>query len=227
MHQSLPNSVRHLGSLLEQGWLSRQTLDFQERIATAGRFIMVERGRPLYQVGDPPDALYGLESGMVDISVPVRRDEEVTVHRAGPGFWVGDSAILAEATRTLSVTAARDSRLFRVAATDIRQMLDRYPEDWKRFYQLNHGNGSMAITVLAEVISLPARARFARILLRMADDEGVIHMTQDDLSRMAGMSRATFRRSFAALIAQSIIRTDYGSLCILDRSALETEAMRT
>jgi CRP/FNR family transcriptional regulator, cyclic AMP receptor protein len=77
------------------------------------------------------------------------------------------------------------------------------------------------------VISLPPRARFARALLRLTSSAGAVHVTQDELGRMVGMSRATFRRSFAALISKGIVEVEYGRILIHNLPALEIEAART
>ena len=58
------------------------------------------------------------------------------------------------------------------------------------------------------------------MLLRLADDEGHVRVTQEDLARLAGMSRATFRRAFVELIDLGIIETGYGGLRIKNPVAL-------
>lgn len=117
--------------------------------------------------------------------------------------------------------AAADSRIFRLPADAVRRHLAKYPEDWACFFRLSHINVMLTIGALAEVVSLPPRSRFARLLLRQADADGLVRASQDDLSKMAGMSRTTFRRTFASLIEVGIVQTEYGGLRILDREALE------
>ena len=84
-----------------------------------------------------------------------------------------------------------------------------------------------ALRTLAEIISLPPRVRFARALQRLASMGGEVRLTQEELGRMVGMSRAAFRRSFAALIEQGIVEVEYGGIIIRDRAALDREAVRT
>jgi CRP-like cAMP-binding protein len=85
-------------------------------------------------------------------------------------------------------------------------------------------NATMATQALAEALALPARPHFARVLLRLADRDGTIFATQEELCRMAGMSRAAFRRAFGALIDAGVLVTGRRSVRIHDRSALEREA---
>lgn len=219
--QKSSDALRHLPAV---GWLAEQPMAFQIRMASAGRWMTVPRGGLLYAIGDAPDAIFGLGEGLLEVSIPITRDEDVTIYRARPGFWIGDSALLAETHRSLTVSAAADSRIFRIPVGAVRRCLAEHPEDWKRFFQLNHANATLAVRILAEVLALTPRVRFARMLLRLATPDGSVRATQDDLGRMAGMSRAAFRRAFKALIETGVVRTEYGGLRIVDRAALQHAA---
>ncbi|MCU0855357.1 MAG: helix-turn-helix domain-containing protein, partial [Rhodobacteraceae bacterium] len=85
-------------------------------------------------------------------------------------------------------------------------------------------NAAMATQALAEALALPVRPRFARVLLRLALPDGTVAATQEELGRMAGMSRAAFRRTFGEMIMAGVIETGRGTVRIHDRAALEREA---
>lgn len=216
-----------LGNLGGIGWLAEQPEAFQLRMARLGRWVNVSRGSVVYAAGDDADAIFGLGEGALDVAIPVTPDQEVIIHRAAPGFWVGDAALLAATPRTISVYAASESRLFKLPAASVHRSLKEHPEDWFCFYRLSHRNVTLSLQALAEVISLPPRTRFARALLRLTASGDTVRLTQEELGRMVGMSRAGFRRSFAALIEQGIVDVEYGGIRIRDRAALEREAART
>jgi CRP-like cAMP-binding protein len=215
--------ARQLQTLFEMGWFSRQPPEFQKRLMAIGRWASIQKGRALYVMGEEPSALFGLGSGRLDISIPVM-EEDVIVHRAPPGFWIGDGALLSGVPRFLTVTAATDCEVFRVSEASLRRMLTETPSDWKSLHHLATLNAVLATQALAEALALPARANFARVLLRLADRDGTILATQEELCRMAGMSRAAFRRAFGALIDAGVLVTGRGSLRIHDHNALEREA---
>jgi CRP/FNR family transcriptional regulator, cyclic AMP receptor protein len=216
-----------LKNLATTGWMGEQPPAFQARMAKIGRWMSMRRGQVIYAVGDEADAVYGLGEGLLDVSIAVDPQREVVIHRATAGFWIGDSALLAGSVRTLTLSAASDGQLFKLPAASVHRNLNEHPEDWICFYRLNHLNANRALAALAEVISLPPRARFARALLRLTSSAGAVHVTQEELGRMVGMSRAAFRRSFAALITQGIVEVEYGRIQIRDLAALESEAART
>jgi CRP-like cAMP-binding protein len=216
-----------LKTLASLGWMSEQPPAFQARMAKIGRWMSMRRGQVIYAVGDEADAIYGLGEGLLDLSIPVDPQHDVVIHRATAGFWIGDSALLAGSTRTLTLSAASDGQLFKLPAVSVHRNLKDHPGDWMFFYRLNHLNANRALAALAEVITLPPRARFARALLRLTSPAGEVHVTQQELGRMVGMSRAAFRRSFAVLIDQGIVVVEYGRIQIRNLPALESEAART
>lgn len=221
MKQLDPEKLLRLGPLAERGWLSEQPADFQHRIAAAGRWADFGRGQLLYDVGDPSEMLYGLGSGALDVSLPIKPDESVSFHRGEPGSWIGDSGLLAKANRSITVRSAAQSRVFCVPAAAIRAILRDHPGDWQHFYMLSHINATLMARILAETLSMTPRALFARTLLRLADEEGQVRLTQEDLTRLAGMSRATFRRTFSELIDLGAVETGYGGLRIRNPAALQ------
>ncbi len=223
MSASKKSRLQQLRALAETGWLSLQPPDFQDRMIAIGRWTAVARGKALFVLGEPPDAVFGLGSGRLDVSVPVG-DEDVVVHRAPPGFWIGDGALLSRVSRFLTVTAATDSEVFRIPQAALWRILDEHPSDWRYFHHLATLNAVLATQALAEALALPARPRFARVLLRLAQVDGTINATQEELGRMAGMSRAAFRRAFGTMIAAGILEVRRGRVHIHDRAALEQEA---
>jgi CRP-like cAMP-binding protein len=206
------------------GWLSEQPAEFREAIARAGRWVKFQKGARLYTVGEDPAAMYGLGEGLLDVAIPISDEEQVILHRAPPGFWIGDGALLSSMPRAVSVEAAMESRVFAVPIAAVRRILYAQPAWWMYFHRLSSLNLILALSVLGEVLALPPRARFARLLLRIASPDGTVRVTQEELGRMAGMSRVAFRRAFGSLIEAGVVETQYGSLRIRDHAALRHEA---
>lgn len=214
-------------ALSTTGWLAGEEPGFRDRLLSIARWRRYENGQALYITGDAPSALFGLEAGLLDVSIPISDDEDVVIHRAQPGFWIGDSAVFSEQPHGVSVSARDDCLLLTVPAAPLRRMVLEHPHDLTSFYRLNHANTMETVRVLAETIALPPRARFARMLLRLASRDGVIEATQAELGALAGMSRVAFRRAFADLIAQGVVLPEYGTVRILDQKALHREVTST
>jgi CRP-like cAMP-binding protein len=215
-----------LKALAEGGWLSEESAAFRERMAAIGRWLSLPRGESVYEAGDEPMAVYGLGEGALDVLVPLGQDEEVLIHRAPPGFWIGDGTILTGTKRVLSVRTAVDARVFAIPGNALRHHLKEVPEDWAALQRLSARNAQLAVTVLAESLALSPRRRFACLLLRSASRDNVVHATQEDLGRLMGMSRMAFRRAFRDLLDQGVVRTDYGAVTIVDPARLAEIARR-
>lgn len=224
MNQSRQSPEEVLGVLATTGWLSEQPAEFRETIARAGRWRRFSKGAWLYTAGEDPTAMYGLGEGLLDVAIPISDAEQVVLHRAPPGFWIGDGALLSSVPRELSVEAATDCRVFCLPIAAVKRILSERPDYWMFFRRLSSLNATLAVRVLGEVLALPPNARFARLLLRIALPDGSVRVTQEELGRMAGMSRVAFRRTLASILESGALETQYGSIRILDRAALEREA---
>jgi len=81
------------GLLESAGWLAARDARKRRDLRTIARRRTCEPGDYLYHAGDTADGVYGLVRGTLDILIPRLDGEEQLVHRAEPGFWVGDLAL--------------------------------------------------------------------------------------------------------------------------------------
>lgn len=190
-------------------------------MARLGRWREFGAREIIYAAGSQPDGLYGLASGTLEISFPLVGEEEVTLHRAEPGFWIGESAILAGQRRLVTLTAATHVKAMFLPQVELRRMIEAEPRHWGAFYEQSASNQALTVMLLAEILSLTPRARVARLLLRLADGEGVVAGSQEDLARILGITRSSIRRTIASLAESGLISTGYGKVCVMDRGGLE------
>lgn len=227
MSPNRPRTAAVLDPLHRIGWLASQPDDFRLWVAEAGRWRQFAAGEIIYLPGDEPDGMYGLAAGALEVSFALEGEEAVTIHRAEPGFWIGEAALMAGARRLVGLAAALDSRVFHIPLAALREQLQREPALWRPFYEQSFGNLAVALTLLAESLSLTPRARMARLLLRLADGNGRVLANQDDLGRAIGMTRSSVRRAVASLADEGAVRTGYAVLEIVDHAALALIAAET
>lgn len=218
-----PNRIKPpaiLDPLDRIGWLAGQPAEFRQWAAESGRWRQFAAGEIIYLPDDDPDGMYGLAEGALEVSFALEKGEAVTIHRAEPGFWIGEAALMARAQRLVGLSAALESRVFHIPVAPLREVLQREPAFWRPLYEQSFGNLTVALTLLAEVLSLTPRARLARLLLRLADGDGRVRVNQDDVGRAIGMTRSSVRRAVASLVEEGTVRTGYALLEIVDREAL-------
>ena len=83
------------------GWLATQPPPFREWAARSGRWRVFAKGASLYEVGDESEAIYGLGAGALEVLITLSDRDQVTIHRAEPGFWIGDSGLLTRGRRVI------------------------------------------------------------------------------------------------------------------------------
>jgi CRP-like cAMP-binding protein len=149
--------LQDLDPLDRVGWLSTQQESFRSWVAENGRWRRFAAGETIYLAGDEPDGMYGLGAGALDVTFPLHGDEPVTLHRAEPGFWIGEAALMAGESRLVSLSAAVESRVFILPLGALRELLARDPACWRTLYEQSFSNLSVALTLLAEALSLSPR----------------------------------------------------------------------
>jgi CRP-like cAMP-binding protein len=210
-----------LAPLDEVGWLAGQPKDFLFWVAQVARWRSFEPGQFIYVAGDPPDGLYGVASGGVELTFPLVASEPIVFYRAQVGFWVGESADLSDGQRLVSCMASTKCRVLHISSSAIRSFLSEKPHHWRSFYRLSHLNVATALSLLAEALSLSVRARICRRLLELTINQEDVELTQDHLAKMLGIARSTVRSQLADLAAKGAIEIGYGKVHVVSRGILE------
>jgi len=89
--------------------------------------LPVRRGDVLMRQGEEADALYIVVSGRFDVRIAGR---EGPIAEIGQGYPIGEIAFLAGGARTATVTAVRDSLVFRLDRSHFDQLCQRVPRIW-------------------------------------------------------------------------------------------------
>jgi EmrB/QacA subfamily drug resistance transporter len=92
-----------------------------ESIASRAAPIALEAGELLFRQDDPPDSLYVLVAGRLEVLVGEDDDEVVNILH--PGAVIGELGLLSGEGRSASIRARRDSRLLRLSAEEFDQLL--------------------------------------------------------------------------------------------------------
>ena len=91
-----------------RGWLSERSPEVRDKLLGIAQVRVYQPGEHLYSVGEEPQGVYGVARGALDISIAREDGEEIVVHNAQPGFWVGDLALFSSQRRLVTATAATE-----------------------------------------------------------------------------------------------------------------------
>jgi len=79
--------------------------------------VALDGGETLFHQGDPGEAIYAVESGMLEVSVLSAEGRKLTLNTLGPGDVFGEIALFDGGPRTATVHARASTRLARVRRT--------------------------------------------------------------------------------------------------------------
>jgi NTE family protein len=107
-----------------------QHLDDAARAGVAARFekIVIERGRALVEEGEPADSMYVVLSGRFSVT---RCDRDNPISEIGAAQAIGEIGFLTGSPRTATVTALRDSIVFKLNRQRLEAMAESDPRIWR------------------------------------------------------------------------------------------------
>nr|WP_246184998.1 Crp/Fnr family transcriptional regulator [Paracoccus aestuariivivens] len=207
-----------------KGWFAQRSERFRDQIAEIARLRTFEAGKPLYLLGDTPNGVFGLVAGALDVSIPRADGNDFTFHRADPGFWVGDLALMSSAKRLVSVHAAASTTVVEIGADELRDLAEREPSVVRDFYALTYENFATTFFLLANVSIASSESRVAlRLLMQLEqapDPEGWIQLSQAKLGELVALSQPTLQRVLKRLHDLNCLDLGYGRIRVTDREKL-------
>ncbi len=185
--------------------------------------VEFERGHTLYEAGEDVHHVYFPTEGVVSLQTVLRGGAAVETAAIGREGLVGVTcgpmngrAVSRAVAQTDGSARCIDIARFSSALHDsvgMREALARYTE--ALFAQVQQTAACNALHRL--------ESRFARWLLTLSDRAGedAFELTQEELSEMLGVRRATVSEVGAALERRGLIERGRGKIQIVDRRGLE------
>ncbi|MET0273447.1 MAG: Crp/Fnr family transcriptional regulator [Phenylobacterium sp.] len=186
----------------------------------------LERGRLLYDPGDPIETVYFPSDGVISLMTLMENGaaiESATIGREGALGLMAAVAPRQSLSRAIVQTPLRAARISAAALHEawgksptIRMLVDRHTEAL-----FGHAVQSVACNALHSV-----EARFCRWLLTCHDriSTDTVALTQEFLADMLGVQRTTVTAVARTLQEKGVIRYRRGVVDIMDRAGLEALA---
>jgi CRP-like cAMP-binding protein len=188
--------------------------------------VDLERGRLLYDPGDPIETIYFPTDGVISLMTLMENGaaiESATIGREGALGLMAAVAPRQSLSRAIVQTPVRTARMSAAALHEawekspaIKQLVDRHSEAL-----FGHAIQSVACNALHSV-----EARFCRWLLTCHDriSSDTVALTQEFLADMLGVQRTTVTAVARTLQEKGVIRYRRGVVDIMDRPGLEALA---
>ena len=207
--------------------------DVQQRLLAVAHRRTLARGESLFHKGSSPDALFGVVSGSLRVSVVAPGGREAVIAMLEPGHWFGEVSLLVGRERVYDTFAVDVTEMAVVAAADFHRLVAEHPDVHMAFTRLVCLRLRQALAWIDDVILMPLPVRLAHRLLTLdaralgaEDGSGgtLLGVSQEDLSFMLGVSRQSVNRQLKLWEEDGTLRVRYRSIELLDRERLERHA---
>ena len=229
-----PSGAHAYQPLLMQGkWFKQITPLLQQQLLDAALVRKLGDGERLFSRGDACCGLYAVLDGMVQISgVGGAADnaKEAVLTLIEPPDWFGEIALFDRQRRTHDAAADGVTVVLQVPQPAMAQLLEAHPVYWRELALLMSHKLRLMFALVEETAMLPAPVRLARRLLWMAEGYGgrhdetqrkrMLHVSQEQLSRLLAISRQTSNQILKNLEQQGLIRLHRNAVELVDFDGL-------
>lgn len=207
----------------------RLAQEVQQRLLSVSHRRSLQRGDSLFLKGSAPDALFGVQSGLLRVSVVAPSGREAVITVLEPGHWFGEVSLLVGNVRVYDTYAADHSEIAVVAASDFHRLIATEPDVHMAFTRLVCLRLRLALAWIDDAILMPLPVRLARRLLSLQTPTGIgstsaLAVSQEDLAFMLGVSRQSVNRQLKLWEDDGTLRVNYRRIELLDRGRLEAHA---
>lgn len=209
-------------------WLKLLTPQERRRAERDLRVVVVKPGELICRTGRPVTYWFGVINGLLKMSADSLEGQSVTFTGIPPGGWFGEGTAIKREAYRYNIQALRESLIAGITVDTFHSLLDQ-SLGFNRFVlqQLNERLGQFIAAREIDRLTNPDLrvARNLSALFNSALFPGVgevLHITQQELAYLAGLSRQRVNRALSLLEKEGLIQTEYGGLRVLDLEGLRT-----
>ncbi|WP_354684276.1 Crp/Fnr family transcriptional regulator [Cupriavidus necator] len=212
--------------LREAPWMQHLTPEQLARVERDTRVSCYPAGAVVCQQGAAALHWVGVLDGMVKVNTVAPDGRGTTFIGVSAGGWLGEGALLKRELRPYEVVTLRDSWIALVPAETFDWLFET-SLGFNQFLvrQLNARLGQF----VAVVESYRMQTTTAQVAICVAElfnpalctaTSEVLRISQEEIARLCGLSRQVVNRALHELEAGGLVRMQYGTIHVLDVSAL-------
>ncbi len=181
-------------------------------------------GQLIYLQGTTAHEFYYLLEGTARsyISSPGGSELVLTLHHAGD--LMGEASFFDECPRVSSAAAVEPCKAVSISKAHLERVFQAHPELAHPMLRYLARTVRLLSDHVDGIFFRSADKRLASILLRHAGADGLVRSTHEELGSAVGASRVTVSRTLAQFARRGWLEQSYGSVKLLNRSALQAFA---
>ena len=189
---------------------------------------VAERAR-IFDQGDAGRTVMAVVDGYVKLAASTAAGREVILEVAGPGAVFGELAVLNGWTRAAEAEALSACRLLVIDGAEFIRTLMRQPEAMLEVVRLVSERLRAVTELMTDSVDLPAPARLAKALLRLAalHSHAVpgglridLMLSQRELGGMTGLTRESINKHLSGWRDSGWVQLDERAVVLTDPGAL-------
>jgi CRP/FNR family transcriptional regulator, cyclic AMP receptor protein len=191
------------------------------RVLSIARRRTFARREVVFHRGDPADTLHLVHTGRFAVRIQTALGDTVMLSMIGPGETFGEIALLdGVGPRSATVVALEKAETRAIHKVDFDALRERHPAIADILARALALRVRRLSELLLEAHYEPADRRVLRRIAEFGADGGTIPLTQEELSNLAGTSRATVNRVVNEAQARGELEVRRGRIEVLDAAAL-------
>ncbi|MGA7227746.1 MAG: Crp/Fnr family transcriptional regulator [Acidimicrobiia bacterium] len=194
------------------------TTDLEVLISSA-KVVSKYPGTHLFHEGEPPGAVYLIESGEVEVYRGTGGARRVVSH-AGPGTILGDVALFGGGPHISSAEVVSRARLFRFDRDSLLADLALHPSISMRWLVAGLRRMEQTQHRVIRLMHKTVLGQVADLLGEEADARGDVHLSQTTIATLLGVTRQSVNEALGRLRDQNLVETGYRQIRVLDQARL-------
>lgn len=183
------------------------------------------RREVVFHRGDPADTLHLVHTGRFAVRIQTPLGDTVMLSMVGPGETFGEIALLdGVGPRSATVVSLEKSETRAIHKLDFDALVAKHPNVADILARALALRVRRLSELLLEAHYVPADRRVLRRLAKFGLEGGVVPLTQEELSNLAGTSRATVNRVVREAQARGELALSRGRIEVLDAASLQARA---
>ncbi|MEL6379448.1 MAG: Crp/Fnr family transcriptional regulator [Pseudomonadota bacterium] len=200
-----------------------------DALVLGSRYQECAASAPVFDRGEPSDAVFLVVSGEIEISVMSESGRFLNVAQVRPGELFGEFGAIDGGTRTADASALSAALLIRIKSSHFLQAVTASPVLSQQVMVDVISKLRQTNIQIEEMTFRPLRARVARLILSLSDDgkRGIIKITQSQLAARLSATREKVNGHLRSLHRKGAIALRRGAIEITDESVLQIAAEET
>lgn len=207
--------------------------DDLERLSARLQTRRYDRGGVIFHQGDVGTDLYIIRDGEVTIRLSSPEGKEVSLALLRRGDSFGELALLDDAPRSTDAVAREETHLLSLRREELHLFLQERPQVVPVLLARLSRLVRRVTRTVHDSSFLDARARLARVLLDLAQNQGeptaegvaiASRLTQTELANLAGLTRESTNRWLRFFAREGLLSYEEGRITLLEPDNLRMNA---